>query len=166
AGIDSLKIEGRMKTALYVAAVTRTYRQAIDDYYKDPALYEKNMEHYRKEIAKCTYRQFTTGFFYGPTTHETQIYDSNTYVKEYTYLGIVRAVDKNNLCELEQRNKFCVGEEVEVMKPDGRNLSLTVRRILDENGEEMESCPHPKQKIFVDFGEPLEVFDLLRRKEE
>lgn len=166
AGIDSLKIEGRMKTALYVAAVTRTYRQAIDDYYKDPALYEKNMEHYREEISKCTYRQFTTGFFYGPTTHETQIYDSNTYVKEYTYLGIVRSVDENNLCELEQRNKFSVGEEIEVMKPDGRNLHLTVRRILDENGEEMESCPHPKQKIFVDFGEPLEVFDLLRRKEE
>lgn len=166
AGIDSLKIEGRMKTALYVAAVTRTYRQAIDDYYKDPALYEKNMDYYREEIAKCTYRQFTTGFFYGPTTHETQIYDNNTYIKEYTYLGLVRADAGDGFCELEQRNKFSVGEQVEVMKPDGRNLILTVKGMKDEKGQEMESCPHPKQKIFVDFGQPLEVFDLIRRKEK
>lgn len=166
AGIDSLKIEGRMKTALYVAAVTRTYRQAIDDYYKDPALYEKNMDYYREEIAKCTYRQFTTGFFYGPTTHETQIYDNNTYIKEYTYLGLVRADAGDGFYELEQRNKFSVGEQVEVMKPDGRNLILTVKGMKDEKGQEIESCPHPKQKIFVDFGQPLEVFDLIRRKEK
>lgn len=165
AGIDSLKVEGRMKTALYVAAVTRTYRQALDDYYTDPALYEERKGYYREEISKCTYRQFTTGFFYGPTTQETQIYESNTYVKEYTYLGIVKGSNKEGLYELEQRNKFSVGEEIEVMKPDGRNLNLTVKRITDETGREMESCPHPKQKIFVDMGAELSVFDLLRRKE-
>ncbi len=165
AGIDSLKVEGRMKTALYVAAVTRTYRQALDDYYTDPALYEERKGYYREEISKCTYRQFTTGFFYGPTTQETQIYESNTYVKEYTYLGIVKGSNKEGLYELEQRNKFSVGEEIEVMKPDGRNLNLTVKRITDETGQEMESCPHPKQKIFVDMGAELSVFDLLRRKE-
>ena len=89
AGIDSFKIEGRMKTALYVATVARTYRKAIDDYLKDPALYEKNMPWYLDQISNCTYRQFTTGFFYGKPDSEAQIYDSNTYVKEYTYLGIV-----------------------------------------------------------------------------
>ena len=165
AGIDSLKIEGRMKTALYVAAVTRTYRQAIDDYYTDPALYERNIPHYMEEISKCTYRQFTTGFFYGPTTHDTQIYDNNTYVKEYTYLGIIRGRNEAGLYEIEQRNKFSVGEQIEVMKPSGENILVNVNRIVDEEGNEMESCPHPKQKIFLDLGIELSQFDLLRRKE-
>lgn len=165
AGIDSLKIEGRMKTALYVAAVTRTYRQAIDDYFTDSKLYEKNIPHYIEEISKCTYRQFTTGFFYGPTTHETQIYDNNTYVKEYTYLGIISGQNEVGLYELEQRNKFSVGEQIEVMKPTGENIFVEVKKIVGEDGLEMDSCPHPKQKIFVDLGIQLEEFDLLRRKE-
>lgn len=166
AGIDSLKIEGRMKTALYVANVARTYRQAIDDYFEDPALYEKRIPYYKEEISKCTYRQYTTGFFYGPTTHETQIYDSNTYVREYTYLGLIGEQNTAGLYSLEQRNKFSVGETIEVMKPDGRNIDVTVKAITDEEGKPMESCPHPKQKIYVDLGIPLEKLDLLRRKEE
>ncbi len=166
AGIDSLKIEGRMKTALYVANVARTYRQAIDDYFEDPALYEKRIPYYKEEISKCTYRQYTTGFFYGPTTHETQIYDSNTYVREYTYLGLIGEQNTAGLYSLEQRNKFSVGEIIEVMKPDGRNIDVTVKAITDEEGKPMESCPHPKQKIYVDLGIPLEKLDLLRRKEE
>lgn len=165
-GIDSLKVEGRMKTALYVANVARTYRQAIDDYFEDPALYEKNIPHYKEEISKCTYRQYTTGFFYGPTTHETQIYDSNTYVREYTYLGLIGEQNTNGLYSLEQRNKFSVGETIEVMKPDGRNINVVVKAITDEDGNPMESCPHPKQKIYVDLGISLETLDLLRRKEE
>lgn len=164
AGIDSLKIEGRMKTALYVAAVTRTYRKAIDDYFVSRELYEKNMEYYKEEISKCTYRQFTTGFFYGKPTHETQIYDSNTYVKEYTYLGIIQGKNEKGY-QLEQRNKFSVGEAIEVMKPTGENILVTVKQIFNEDGEAMESCPHPKQKIFVDLGIELQEFDLLRRKE-
>ena len=165
AGIDSLKIEGRMKTALYVAAVTRTYREAIDDYFESKELYEKKISHYMEEISKCTYRQFTTGFFYGPTTHETQIYDNNTYVKEYTYLGIIGDKNEDGLYGLEQRNKFSVGEVIEIMKPNGENLLKEVKRIIDEDGNEMESCPHPKQKIYVDLGIELEPFDLLRRRE-
>lgn len=166
AGIDSLKIEGRMKTALYVATVARTYRQAIDDYFTDQALYEKNIPHYKEEIAKCTYRQFTTGFFYGPTTHETQIYDSNTYIREYTYLGLIGEKNEAGLFSLEQRNKFCVGDVIEVMKPNGENIMTTVKAITDEEGTPMESCPHPKQKIFIDLGMELNKRDLLRKKEE
>ncbi|MFA9463028.1 MAG: U32 family peptidase [Velocimicrobium sp.] len=165
AGIDSLKIEGRMKTALYVATVARTYRQAIDDYFEDPSRYEKNVSYYKDEISKCTYRQFTTGFFYGPTTHEAQIYDNNTYIKEYTYLGIILGKTKNGYYELEQKNKFFKGEMIEVMKPDGQNIAVKVLHIFDEEGIEMESCPHPKQKISVDLGCMLETYDLLRRKE-
>ena len=166
AGIDSLKVEGRMKTALYVAAVARTYRKAIDDYYISEETYRKNIPYYKAEIAKCTYRQFTTGFFFGPTTSETQIYDSNTYVKEYTYLGIIQGQNEAGMYGLEQRNKFSVGDTIEIMKPNGENIMATVKRITDAEGTEMDSCPHPKQQIYVDFGIELNDFDLLRRKEE
>ncbi len=163
-GIDSFKIEGRMKTALYVATVARTYRMAIDDYKQSKEYYESRIPFYKSEIAKCTYRQYTTGFFFGKPDENTQIYDSNTYVKEYTYLGIIGG--KNDLgYRIEQRNKFSVGETIEVMKPDGRNIEVTVKGIYDEKGNLQESAPHPKQILYVDLGIELEEFDILRRAE-
>lgn len=166
AGIDSFKIEGRMKTALYVAAAARTYRKAIDDYMQSPELYRKNMPWYLSQISNCTYRQFTTGFFFGKPSEEAQIYDNNTYLKEYTYLGIVEACSPDGVCQITQRNKFSVGEAIEVMKPDGENRIVTVKKISDEKGNEMESAPHPQQKLFVDLGIALKRYDILRRKEE
>ena len=164
-GIDSLKIEGRMKTALYVAAVTRTYRRAIDDYKTSPDLFKKNLDYYREEIAKCTYRQFTTGFYYGKTDENSQIYDANTYIKEYTYIGIVQDIDENGWCKIYQRNKFSVGETIEVMLPDGSNKNLPVLAMEDGDRNSVESAPHPKQEIWINFGEALERGFLLRRKE-
>ena len=165
AGIDSFKIEGRMKTALYVASVARTYRQAIDDFFQSPSLYEENKDKYMEEIIKCTHRQFSTGFFFDKPDKDSQIYDSNTYVREYTYLGIIERETKDGMYELEQRNKFEVGEEIEVMKADGTNLTVTVLAMKDEEGKAIPSCPHPKQKIFLDLGVKLDEFDILRRKE-
>lgn len=165
AGIDSFKIEGRMKTALYVATVARTYRKAIDDYLKDPALYEENMSWYQEQISNCTYRQFTTGFFYGKPTQEAQIYDNNTYIKEYTYLGIVGETNEEGKYCISQRNKFSVGEQIEVMKPNGDNIGATVKSIQDEEGNQMESAPHPKQILYIDLGIKLDRYDILRRKE-
>ena len=166
AGIDSLKIEGRMKTALYVATVARTYRKALDDFAESPEKYQENMPWYLDQISNCTYRQFTTGFFYGKPNEETHIYDSNTYVKEYTYLGIVGERNEQGWYQTEQRNKFSVGELIEVMKPDGRNVEVTVKAIYDEDGKPMESCPHPKQTLYVDLGMELDQYDILRRKED
>ena len=166
AGIDSFKIEGRMKTALYVATVARTYRKAIDDYLTSPEKYKENMDWYLEQISNCTYRQFTTGFFFGKPPEESQIYDNNTYIKEYTYLGIVGERNEEGLYRIEQRNKFSVGEQIEVMKPDGRNIPVTVKRIVDEDGNEMESAPHPKQVLYIDLGQELEMYDILRRQEE
>ena len=166
AGIDSFKIEGRMKTALYVATVARTYRKAIDDYLTSPEKYKENMDWYLEQISNCTYRQFTTGFFFGKPSEESQIYDNNTYIKEYTYLGIVGERNEEGLNQIEQRNKFSVGEQIEVMKPDGRNIPVTVKRIVDEDGNEMESAPHPKQVLYIDLGQELEMYDILRRQEE
>ena len=166
AGIDSFKIEGRMKTALYVATVARTYRKAIDDYLESPEKYRKNMPWYLDQISNCTYRQFTTGFFFGKPSDEAQIYDNNTYVKEYTYLGIVEGSNEEGMCKITQRNKFSVGEQIEIMKPDGANIPVTVKRIVDEEGNDMESAPHPKQVLYIDLGCPLETYDILRRSEQ
>lgn len=163
-GIDSYKIEGRMKTALYVATVARTYRMAIDDWQKDPEYYKSRIPYYKAEIAKCTYRQYTTGFFFGKPDETTQIYDSNTYIKEYTYLGIV-GEEKDGHYRMEQRNKFSVGETIEVMKPNGENIEVKVLEILDEEGNRMESAPHPKQVLYINLGIKLEEYDILRRAE-
>ena len=165
AGIDSFKIEGRMKTALYVATVARTYRKAIDDYFQDPKVYQEHMDWYRDQISNCTYRLFTTGFFYGKPGAEAQIYDSNTYVKEYTYLGIIGEPNERGFYRISQRNKFSVGETIEVMKPSGENIEVQVKGIYDQEGNAMESAPHPKQILYLDLGLKLEPFDLLRRQE-
>lgn len=167
AGIDSYKIEGRMKTALYVATVARTYRKAIDDYLRSPEEYEKNMPWYLEQIAGCTYRQFTTGFFYGKPTHETQIYDSNTYETGYTYLGILTDYDEaHQAYKFEQKNKFSVGEEIEIMKPNGENQIVTVKALYDEEFNSVASCPHSKQKLWVDLGAEVDAFDIIRRQEK
>ena len=186
AGINSFKIEGRMKTALYVAAVARTYRRAIDDYFVSEDRYRANMEWYRAEIAKCTYRKFTTGFYFGKADENTQIYDESTYVSEYIYLGIVSAVtgadaaaDKGSeaaggayevdgnvrqqpFARIEQRNKFSVGDEIEIMKPGGENIPVRVLAMYDEEGNPVESCPHPKQVIDVRLSETPAAGDILR----
>lgn len=165
AGIDSLKIEGRMKTALYVATVARTYRKAIDDYFESEEKYRANMEYYNSEIAKCTYRQFTTGFYFGKTDSDCQIYDSNTYVKNYTYIGTVRSVAEDGCVCFEQKNKFTVGEKVEAMGFDGENIECVVEAIYDEEGASMESAPHPKQRLKVKLDRLLTEGMIIRRKE-
>ena len=165
AGIDSFKIEGRMKTALYVATVARTYRKAIDDCLESEEKYRANMDWYHREISRCTYRQFTTGFYYGKPNEESQIYDSNTYQSDAVYLGTVYETDRKGRARIEQRNKFCVGDVIEIMKPDGRNVLVTVKGITDEDGNAMESAPHPKQILWVDLGSEVSPYDILRRSE-
>lgn len=162
AGIDSLKIEGRMKAALYVATVARTYRKAIDDYLKSEETYHSNMEWYKKEIGKCTYRQFTTGFYFGKPGVESQIYNSSTYQSEAVYLGMVEKTDERGYAYLEQKNKFHVGDSIEIMKPDGSNVPAVVEAMEDEEGNSMESCPHAKQRFFVRLSELPRRYDLLR----
>lgn len=162
AGIDSFKIEGRMKTVLYVATVARTYRRAIDDYLESPEKYRTNMDWYRAEAAKCTHRHFTTGFYFGKPDGGTQIYDASTYVNEYIYLGTVEAADEKGRARISQRNKFCVGDRIEIMKPDGENLEAEVFSLTTENGEAVESAPHPKQVLYVEMDQRADIGDILR----
>ena len=166
AGIDSFKVEGRMKTALYVATVARTYRKAIDDYLEGEEVYASHLAWYGQEISKCTYREFCTGFFYGKPDHSSQIYDNNTYIRNYIYLGYGERMDEKGLPVITQRNKFCVGDEIEIMKPDGRNIPVLVQAIYDENGNAMDSAPHPKQELHLVLSEKMEIFDILRKRQE
>ena len=166
AGINSFKIEGRMKTALYVATVARTYRHAIDDYAVSPERYAQNLEWYKKEIGKCTYRQFTTGFYFGKPDENMQIYDNSTYVVESVFLGIVEEVTVDGKIRLTQKNKFCVGDTIEIMKSSGEDIRARVAKIESEDGVSQQSAPHACQVIFVTFdgvsSRVLNVGDVLR----
>lgn len=162
AGIDSFKIEGRMKTALYAATTARAYRLAIDDYFESEEKYRFRLAFYQEEVSKCTNRTFSTGFYFGRPDEKSQIYDSSTYVKEYTYYGTAEEITASGLVVLTQKNKFSVGETLEIMKPDGRNLSAGVLAIYDEEGNAMESCPHAKQRIFVGLDAEIEEGDVIR----
>ena len=155
-----------MKTALYVATVARTYRKALDDLALGLSEYQSRMDWYTEQISNCTYRLFTTGFFYGRPDQDGQIYDSNTYIKEYTYLGFAEEVLPDGRIMLTQRNKFLKGETLEVMKPDGENLEAEVLSIQDEQGKELEAAPHPQQKLSVKLSVPVSVYDILRRQEK
>ena len=169
AGIDSFKIEGRMKTALYVAGVTRAYRKAIDDWYRDPAVYEENREWYLQEVSSGTNRQFTTGFFYGKPSAEDHIYENSTYVTNSVFLGIIRERDPEGRIVLEQKNKFSAGQIIELLRTDGRTQRLVVRGIYDAQGMAQPDAPHAKQELHLDLipedpGEKFEPepYDVLR----
>ena len=163
AGVDSFKVEGRMKNALYVAVCARTYRRAMDDFERDPEIYRRNIDRYMEQISSCTFRRYTTGFFYGRPSEESIFYESNTYVSNYTYLGTAEGTDAAGRVKMIQKNKFCVGETVEVMKADGRDIKTVVRGIYDDEGEPMEAASHASQMLHVDIDAPVEPFDVLRK---
>ena len=186
AGIDSFKIEGRMKTALYVATVARTYRKAIDASAESPEAYEKILPWCMEQIGKCTYRKFNTGFYFGRPDETSQIYDNSTYEQDAVYLGQVERIvsgfaddakaqeNGNGMAESEpgqaagcmikmtQKNKFCVGDMIEIMKPGGRDLKVKVLSITDESGNEMSSAPHACQKLTVELSDSVDEGDILR----
>ncbi len=163
AGIDSFKVEGRMKTALYVAVVTRAYRQAIDDCFTDPKLYEKKREQYRAEVEKCTVRDFSTGFYFGRPGPDSQIYEEDTGRKEFIYLGSVGNVSADGSFRLSQKNKFSIGEEIEIIGPQMRTQKTKVCGIRNEQGEEVMSAPHPGEQLQVRLAEVPSRFDILRK---
>ncbi len=161
AGIDSFKVEGRMKSALYVATVTRAYRAAIDDYMKDPALYAKRLPLYRRQVAGCAGRPFSTGFYFGKPDESSQIYGPYNCGAEPVYLGTVSDT-YDGLCVIEQKNKFSVGDTVELIKPNGQNLTAVVKSITAGDGAALESASHAGEKLTVDIGVRAEKYDILR----
>lgn len=163
AGVNSFKIEGRMKNALYVATVARTYRLAIDMCAEDVGKYKAHMSFFHEEIGKCTYRQYTTGFYYSKPDRGTQIYDESTYTTDYVYLGRIQDIE-DGYALFEQKNKFCVGDNIEIMKPSGENVLTRALSMRDQEGREIESCPHASTLVWVKLSEVPEVGDIMRMK--
>ena len=164
AGVNSFKVEGRMKTALYVATVARAYRHAIDDLCADRDQHQQNRAHYVEEVSKGTIRAYTTGFYYGNPGAEGQIYGSNTYLQNYIYLGIVRDPQPDGTIHLIQKNKFCTGDKIEILRPNGTDVRAEVLSIRGEDGILRDSAPHPGEKLTVQLSAPAGAQDVLRKK--
>ncbi len=165
-GTDSLKIEGRMKTALYVATAARTYRLALDDLFEDPAKYEARLPWYKEELGKCTNREFTTGFFFGKPGKDEQIYDGATYVTTHIYIGSTAGTDASGRAVFTQKNKFEKGDVIEIMKPSGENIETEVLDIFNDRGEEMVAASHASEILHVRFSVMPEMYDILRMKKK
>lgn len=165
AGIMSLKIEGRMKTVFYVGTIIRAYREAIDDYFKDPALYESKKEHYLEEAAKASYRGFTTGFYFGKPGHDEHVYTSGSYIHSYDFIGMVKEYDRESgFAIVEQRNKFVKGDKIEFISPKAGLVQMTVDEMYTMDGELVEEAPHPQQLLKIKVTEPVKPFDMMRKK--
>jgi len=164
AGINSYKIEGRMKSSYYVGLVTKIYREAIDDYFEDPRLYKSKIPYYQSELAKMSHREYTTGFYYGKVTGEDHAYYDAEQIRIQDYLGVIESYDESTgFCIIEQRNKFNVGEKIDIIRSSGETFSQEVKIMLDENGDCISSAPSPKQKIKLKVDLPVTKFDMIRR---
>ncbi len=164
-GADSLKIEGRMKTAFYVGTTTRAYREALDDYFTDPALYRDKLPYYRHLVGLASHRAFSTGFFFGMPGPEGQSYADGGYVREADYVAVVtRGAGTGEVAVLEQRNRFFAGETLTVIPPQGAIFSQTIGTLTTEEGEAVEAAPHPRQVLLTAFDRPVEAGTLLCRE--
>ncbi|MDD7306329.1 MAG: U32 family peptidase [Peptoniphilaceae bacterium] len=163
AGINSFKIEGRMKTSFYVATVTRSYRQAIDAYYEGNFSKEIS-DKYVDEIKKVSHRHFTKGFLYGKPDSEGQIYESSSYIRNYDFIGVVLAYDsENKVATIEQRNRFFLNDEVEIFGNSKDFLKFKIDNIKKLNGEDVEVANKAKEKLLIKIDYPLEKGDILRK---
>ena len=182
AGVDSLKIEGRMKTALYVASITRAYRRAIDDYLESEEKYEAGMDWYMREIKKCTYRDFTTGFYFGKPDTLSMVYTDNTYASDAVFLGIIEDVQPacggmtgstaadepagkdsgHCIAVIHQKNKFAVGDLIEIMQPDGTDKQAKVVGMWNAENIPVHDAPHPGELIRLELDVQAKPGDIIR----
>lgn len=161
AGINSLKIEGRMKNILYVATMARAYRRAVDSFFESREKYESILPELVKEVGMTTHRPYSHGFYFGDTGSDGIVYEANSYMVESTYLGYVHEVRDDGYIKIIQKNKFCVGDNIEVMSVNGDNKSVKVLDMTDEKGNFQESCPHSKQVIYVKLSEVPSKYEIL-----
>ena len=165
AGVSSAKIEGRMKSVFYVATVVSAYRKAIDAYYADPEHFEMDPAWY-EDMTKASHREFTTGFYFNKPTNEDQNYQTSAYTRDYSFIGMVKSYDAGTgIAVVEQRNKMVIGDEIEVFGPGRDFFSQTLDFMQDEEGNDIESAPHPQQIVQIRMKEPVaENFILRKRK--
>jgi putative protease len=164
AGITSFKIEGRMKSAYYVASVVRAYRMAIDSYLADPINYVFKQE-WLEEFSKASHREFSTGFYNNKPDSSGQVYDSSAYVRDYAFTGLVLEYDEEtSIATVEQRNKMILGDEIEIIGPKRDMFKQKLEKMWNAEGEEIESAPHPQMIVKIKMAKPVARFDILRRE--
>lgn len=165
-GINSLKIEGRMKSQYYVATVVRSYRMAIDRYFENPKNYRYN-ENWLEEIKKASYRDFTTGFYFGKPGSEEQNYSSSSYIRTYDFVGLILDYEpKTGIAIVEQRNRMFVGDEIEIFGPNKKHFVQKIENMWNDENEEINVAPHPKQIIKIKVDKPVEKWDIIRKRKE
>lgn len=162
-GITSLKIEGRMKTAYYVATTVRAYRMALDEYYKDPENWKFNPM-WLDELKKGSHRDYSTGFFFDRPDAKSHNYESASYIRNYDFIGLVKGHDEeNNLVIVEQRNKMYVGDKIEVIGPFKETMNATILEMYNEDNEPIESAPHARQTVKMKLDIEVEKDYMLRK---
>lgn len=166
AGIDSFKIEGRMKSLHYAATTTYTYRQAVDAYQEDPVNYRFDPI-WLEELEKVSHRSYTKGFYFGRPGAEEHNYASSAYVRSYDFMGSVQDyLPETKEAVIEVRSKFFRGDQIEIFGPKTRVFIIELTVLKDEEGNEIDEAPHPHQLIRVQVPHPVYKFDMVRRKKE
>ena len=164
AGIKSFKIEGRVKSSYYVGTVIRSYRMAIDEYYKDPENYKYD-EKWLKEIKKASHRPFTKGFFFGKPNEDAQVYENSSYIRGYDFTGIILDYDEESkIATIEQRNRMFKGDTIEIFGPGREHLTQVIEKMWDEEGNELDVAPHPQQTIKILMDKPVNKKDMIRKE--
>ncbi len=166
AGVDSFKIEGRVKSEYYVATVINQYRRAIDDYYEDIEKYKYNRDNniYLEEIMKVSHRDFTTAFFFGDVKEASLTYDNSSYIRLYDFIARVLDYDEDKkLMKVQERNKFSIGDEVEIFGPKFYD-KFTINKIYDENMNEVDNINTPMKEAYIPYDKKVEYNYMIRRK--
>lgn len=166
AGVDSFKIEGRVKSEYYVATVINQYRKAIDDYYEDLDRYIYNRDNnvYLDEIKKVSHRDFTTAFFFGDVKNASLTYDNSSYIRLYDFVAKVLDYDEDKkLMKLQERNKFSIGDEVEIFGPKFYD-KFTIEKIYDENLQEVDNINTPMKEAYLPYDKKVQYNYMIRRK--
>lgn len=163
-GIDSLKIEGRMKSIHYVSTVVNVYRKAVDSYCQDPENYQLQQE-WVDELWKAAQRELATGFYYGTPTENEQLFGKPRRIPQYNFVGQVMDYDpQTQIATIQERNKFVVGDTLEFYGPGMRHFTQVVEKIWDEEGREIEEAIHPMMICKLKVDQPVEIFDMMRKQ--
>ena len=162
-GIDSLKIEGRMKGVHYVASVTKTYRAAIDSYFDDPARF-RIAPQWREELDKVSHRAYTVGFYDGAPESLGQIYGNSSYIQTSEFVGLVESYDaETGWAVVEQRNNMKEGQEIEIFQPGAPLFRQCLEEMRDEDGTPIDVAPHAQQRLKIKMRKPVVAGAILRR---
>lgn len=163
-GVDSLKIEGRMKSMYYAATVVKVYRSAIDAYFADPAGFAVK-EEWMEELNKVSHRAYTAGFSFQKTDANDQIYANSSYTQSMDFIGLVLDYDaETRWAVVEQRNHMRLGQEIEIFQPNGPVFRQRLEEMQDESGIPIEAAPHPQQVVRIRMQKPVEIYAMLRKE--